>query len=217
MTLLENFGAAAFELGAGAVLASLERPKDVFSLRRGQVGAITKMLRRLEHDEVADFATPKGRDDLLWATANYLTPLRHEELIVAVGVRRGRARSAGASYRRIHRTVGTRGRVQPTPKLLRLLEAELEHDGAEVALIHNHPANPIKTVVSKTVGWRPIASTADRQLAAWFLQARLDHLLTARRPSSFKWYLVDDDRVAEFTLPPADVLLTWLSSARGSV
>lgn len=203
----------AAEIVKNAAIAALEPTKDRFRTRSGQLGAITKVLRSLGHDELREFASPKGRDDFLWATANYLAPLGHEELIVAIGSRRGQARSAGASLRRVHRTLGQRDRVTLTPKLVDLLEQNLEREGAEVVLVHNHPPNLWKTAIRATIGWRPVASTPDRALATRLLQTRLAHLLTSSRPSSLKWYLFDDGELGEFLLPPADVLLGWLQDS----
>jgi hypothetical protein len=145
MNLVEKLAAAAIDVGKAAAVAALEPRKTDFRIRSAQVGAITKTLRALGHDEVGAFASPKGRDDFLWATANYLELLDHEELIVAFGVRRGRPRAAGACLRRVHRSIGERDSVALTPRLLSLLETALRQDGAEILLIHNHPANPVKT------------------------------------------------------------------------
>lgn len=142
MGTFDRFGDAFLELGKAAAVAALEPKKNTFRVRSGQVGAVTKTLRSLAHDELRSFASPKGRDDFLWATANYLAPLEHEELIVAFGTRRGRARGAGASLRRVHRSVGVRDSVSLTANLLTLLDAELARDGAEIVLVHNHQTMP---------------------------------------------------------------------------
>jgi hypothetical protein len=197
------------ELAKLAVVSACEPLKDSFRTRPAQVAAITRTLRSLRHDEVRDFQSSKGRDDFLWATANYLEPLEHEELIVAFGSRRGTSRSAGASIRRVHRAVGTPTSVTLTPKLVGLLDEYLARDGAEIVLVHNHPSNPIKTAIRNTIGWRPIASAQDRDLALAFFRSRVGHFLTATRPSSFKWFLLDEGELAEFTLPTLDVLRTW--------
>jgi hypothetical protein len=211
MNAFERF---ATEFGKLAVVASLEPLKDSFRTRPGQLGAITRTLRNLRHDEVRDFSSPKGRDDFLWATANYLEPLDHEELIVAFGSRRGRHRSAAACLRRVHRTVGTQGSVALTLGLLQLLDEYLAREGAEVVLVHNHPSHLLKTVMRHTIGWRPIASSQDRNLAVSFWQSRVGHFLTASRPSSFKWFLLDEGELAEFPLPTLDTLLAWAALAQ---
>jgi hypothetical protein len=207
MTPLGQFFA---ELGRLAVVASCEPVKDSFSTRPGQVGAITRTLRTMGHDEVRDLSSPKGRDDFLWATANYLEPLAHEELIVALGTRRGRGRNAGASLRRLYRAIGTRSAVALTPKLVGLLEEYLAREGAEVVLMHNHPSNAIKSAIRKTIGWRPIPSAQDRELAVSLVRSRIGRLLTAERPSSLKWFLLDEGELAEFPLPTLDRLLGWM-------
>lgn len=193
-----------------AVVAALEPEKEWFTNRPAQVGAITKVLRTLRHDERKRFASPKGRDDFLWAALNYLAPLPHEELLVAIGSRRGNRRSSGAALRSVHRTVGTRASVTPTPFVRALVDAELEREGAEVILVHNHPSNVVKSALQLVVDWRPVPSDADRNLARALLGQRLEHVLTAARPSSLKWYLVDEGRLGEFFLPAADELLAWL-------
>lgn len=208
----ERLGKAVLGLGKDALVAALEPRKSTFRVRPGQVGAITKLLRGLGHDEIKSFASPKGRDSFLWAAANYLAPLPHEELIVAFGDRRGSRRTAGAALRRVHRSVGERDRVSLSANLSSLLEMELQRDGAEIVLVHNHPAHPLKSAIGAVLGWRPIASTQDRRLATAFAATRLAHTIASPRPSSFKWYLVDEGEVGEFILPPLDVLLAWLAS-----
>jgi AAA family ATP:ADP antiporter len=53
------------------------------------------------------------------------------------------------------------------------------------------------------------SSAPDRDLALAFFRSRVGHFLTATRPSSFKWFLIDEGELAEFTLPTLDVLRTW--------
>jgi hypothetical protein len=194
-------------------LALLEPEKTVFRVRSGQTGAITRTLRRLRHDEFACFQKSKGRDDFLWSVTKYLAALDHEELIVGIGSRRGRTRSAGAALRYMHRTVGDRASVPITPQLEARLEKELTRDGAEVVLVHNHPPHLVKTLIGQALPWRPLASDADRLLAQRFLMSRIGHLLAAERPSSFKWFLVDEGRLSEFCLPPLDTLRAWWRSS----
>lgn len=109
--LLSRIGGATVELARHRVVAEFEPDKDHFRTRSGQLSAITKILRVLPHDEVREFCTPKGRDDFLFATPNYLTERDdHEELVVAFGSRRGRSRNAGACLRRVHKSGGERAR-----------------------------------------------------------------------------------------------------------
>jgi hypothetical protein len=83
-----------------------------------------------------------------------------------------------------------------------------------VVLVHNHPPNVFKTVLTWAAdGWTPIASTDDRRIAQHFLQSRIGHLLTSSRPSSLKWYLVDQGRLSPFFLPAPDDLARWLEWA----
>jgi hypothetical protein len=209
-----SFSDFAAELIKNAAVASLEPKSAPLRTDPAKVAAITKTVRGLDHDELRAFARAKGRHDFLWAAAKYLAPLPHEELLVAFGSRRGASRNAGACLRQVHRTIGERDRVDFTPKLIALLDKTLEQDGAEVILIHNHPSALWKTFIGETIGWRPIASTQDRALATRLLETRLGHFFTSSRPSSLKWYLVDEGKIAEFLLPPAETLLGWLSSAK---
>lgn len=208
---MASFASAAAELLGLVALAAAEKTKRAPRTQPAKVAAITKALRTIAHDEERAFASPKGRNDFLCAAASYLAPLDHEELLVAFGTRRGRARNAGASLRSVHRTIGLRASVTPTAKLIARLEGELERDGAEVILVHNHPSNLVKTLIAASFAWIPIASTPDRALALALLRTRLFHVLTSPRPSSLKWYLVDEGQVEEFILPPPAVLLGWLA------
>jgi hypothetical protein len=112
----------------------------------------------------------------------------------------------------VHRSVGTRDSVALTPALIALLDDYLARVGGEVVLLHNHPGNLVKRFIRQTIGWRPIASVPDRDLALKFFRSRVGHFLTARRPSSFKWYLLDEGEVAQFVLPTLDTLLAWAAA-----
>jgi hypothetical protein len=79
---------------------------------------------------------------------------------------------------------------------------------AEILLIHNHTSHLVKSINGGQVDWRPMRSAADRALALRVLQPRIQHLLTVHRPSSFKWYLVDEGRVGQFLLPSFDTPLS---------
>lgn len=214
---MDEFERLLSHLARGAFEAAFDPPvKEVFRVRPRHSGAITRVLNNLAHDELRRFRSPKSRDDFLLAALRYLEPLPHEELITAVGTRRGSARNSGARLRCVHKTVGYRDRVPMTLNVATLLEAELARDGAEVLIVHNHPPRLLKSIIRHVVGWRPIPSTADRALMYWFLQSRVGHLLTSSRRSSFKWYLVDEGELGEFVLPPLDVILRWIATDRGT-
>jgi hypothetical protein len=166
----------------------------------------------VQHDEAREFNGSVGRDDFLQAARNYLKNLNHEELLVAVGSRRGNARNSGAALRRVHRTIGDRSHVAVTAKLRTLLNVELQREGAEIILIHNHPPNPLKMAIRRAIGWRPLPSDADRALAFNLFERRAQHFMTAQRPSSLKWFLVDEGRIGEFFLPPSDLVGRLLDS-----
>ena len=209
----DRFASLAIELGKAALVANLEPIKSGFRTRPPHVAAITKRLRTLGHDQVGQFATPKGRDDFLLATARYLAPLRHEELIVAIGDRTSGGRNGGARLTRVHRTVGNIDSVPLTPRLLDLIEPELQRDSAEIGLVHNHPPNLVKSFIRQAVGWRPLASAADRKLATALSCSRIGHFFRSPRPSSLKWYLVDEGELSEFFLPSFDDLLRLVNAS----
>ena len=212
---LDGLGQAAVELAKAAAVSAFEPLKTEFRVPRGQPGVITKALRRMPHDETREFSAPKAREAFLLAAYRYLTPLDHEELVVAVGSRRGRGRSAGARLVKLHRVVGSADRVALTPKLRFLLDEYLDLEGGEVVLVHNHPRHPVKSFINEHIGWRPIPSAQDRELALSFLQTRLEHCLTVGRPSSWKWYLVDESQIAEFVLPTLDALAALMQKIQG--
>jgi hypothetical protein len=211
----DHFGGMFLELAKAAAVSALEPVKDRFRVPPGQSGAITRTLRGTAHDETSEFARPKARDAFLLAAWRYLKPLHHEELLVAVGTRRGQGRSAGARLVKVHRVAGSVDRVALTPKLRFLLDEYLDREGGEVVLVHNHPRNPLKSFINELVGWRPIPSAQDRDLALSFLQDRLEHCLMAHRPSSWKWYLVDEGQIAEFVLPTLDVIAALMRKVQG--
>jgi hypothetical protein len=55
--------------------------------------------------------------------------------------------------------------------------------------------------------WKPIPSGSDRDITMALLSSRIGHLLTSAWPSSFKFYLLEEGRMAEFLLPSPDPLL----------
>jgi hypothetical protein len=214
--ILRGLGGKLLRLAAHRLVAEFEPDKDSFRVRPGHVGAITKTLSRIDHDQVKSFRTPKGRDTFLWAARRHLDPIAtHEELVVGFGMRRGPARSAAARIDFVYRAVGERTRVTVTEKLIALLETQLTKDRAEVILIHNHPVHPVHAVVRELVGdWKPLPSTSDRDIAMTLLASRVGHLLTSAWPSSFKFYLLDQGHMAEFLLPSPDPILDNLGVPR---
>jgi hypothetical protein len=211
-----RLGGKVVRLLAHRVVAGLEPDKNKFRVRRGHVGAITRTLSRIDHDEVKPFASPKNRDDFLWAACRHLDPIdTHEELLVGFGTRRAPARNAGAQIKFVYRAVGEKARVAITPRLVSLLETQLTKDRAEVVLVHNHPGHPVRSFIRNMLeDSKPLPSGSDRDIATSLLQSRVGHLLASAWPSSFKFYLLDEGRMAEFLLPSPDGLLDALGVPR---
>lgn len=182
-----------FDVGSNLLLAQLEREKNDFRIKSKQVGAITRMLRKVAHDELRPFHTPKSRDDFLYAATDYLSSLDgHEELIVGIGTRRGPSRSAGSRLTHVYRAVGDRESVRFPPRFIEVLRAQAQRVRGDLIVMHNHPRALWKTAVGDLFGtWRPVASTADRTAATRHLVSRLPQLLRSEAPSSVRWYLVD--------------------------
>ena len=209
---LKNLHGHLLRLAAHRLVAGLEPDKVRFCIRPAQVAPITRTLNKLAHDEIQAFRTPKGRDTFLWASMRHLAAIStHEELVVGFGTRRGRARSAGAKIEFVYRAIGERGSVVVTERLIGLLGTQLAKDRAEVVLIHNHPVHPARAALRELVGdWKPLPSTSDRNVAMALLTSRIGHVLTSAWPSSFKFYLLDEGRLAEFFLPSPDLFLNNL-------
>ena len=192
------------QIAKALIPVAFESTKQEFRVRPAQVSAITRQIRRLGHDATYEFPTPKARDAFLYAALRYLDPLPHEELLVAVGARRGSARAAGAALRRMHRVVGDVASVTLTQSVIDLVASAVDTPGGEIVLVHNHPSCLEKSIIRNVIGWTPIPSDQDRRLAAALLTPRLRGMLTSARPASLKWYLVDEGEMAEFLLPAID-------------
>jgi hypothetical protein len=158
-----NLGGKLLRLAAHRLVAEFEPDKNRFRVRPAHVGAITKTLATLDHDQVTPFRTPKGRDTFLRAAYKHLDPIStHEELLVGFGKRRGPSRDAGASIKFVYRAVGERRRVSITERLIGLLETQLTKDRAEVILGHYVPRHIMSVLLPFRLCGRLRASTGVR-------------------------------------------------------
>jgi hypothetical protein len=201
-SLVDQAKAAIPELAAQGLVALFEPVKMSFPGHPAKSAAVTRAIRRTEPDGVTKFRTAKGREDFLWSALSYLSPIRgHEELLMAFGRSHGRDRSSPSRLEGVWRGVGDARSVRLTPRAEGIIRERLAMDRGQVILVHNHPPNLIKTIMAKTLGWRPIASETDRETA---LLRNLSTFLrdpTTGFGTALRWYLVDEGEMSEFYLP----------------
>ncbi len=195
-------------IAAHRALAEFEPTKSKFRVRSGNVSAITKVLRSLGHDEVRLFPTPKGRTDFLWAAYNHLVKLTdHEELFVALGRRRGDGEHAPSSLEGVWRGVGGRDSVALSPQVQGMIERQILVENGEVIIVHNHPPFDVKSLYSFLFGWKPLPSSADREVALGHNLRAFFSALQNGRGGRLRWYLVDESKLAEFYLPSLERIM----------
>jgi hypothetical protein len=184
----------------------------------GQVGAITKTIRRTADDECVRFATHKGRSDFLVAVHKYLGPIAdHEELIAAFGHRLGTHSNASSRLTHLWRGLGDRRSVAFTPRLTELIYRQLDLRDGEVLLVHNHPGHAVKSILNFIGLWRPIPSSQDRNIALTLNFEALQRQLSNRSIARLRWFLVDEGRLAEFRLPSVEWLANVMRTSKYQV
>lgn len=200
------------QLLASRLLAEFDPQPDVIRYDPRQVAAISRIIRRLPESTEVRFATPKGRWDFLEAARRYLSPLGHEELLVAFGSQGGRDRRARSRLVSTWRSSGSERRVELSADLLATLETIAKTPNAEAILVHNHPPYWLRHLAANAGLWRPTASSADRDASFEF---ELKSLATWARSGSggrLRWYLVDEDDIAEFRFPSVDRIVSLAAS-----
>ena len=201
---------------AHRLLAQYEPTLNHFRVRPMNVAVIQRSLRSLAHDSFYRFPTPKARHDFLDAALRHLSPLRdHEELLVAFGKRQGLSRHAGSRLEGIWRGVGSRDHVDFTPAAQSIIDKYISTvRRGEVIVVHNHPPNDIKGLITLLAGWKPIPSTLDRKTALHYTLDALLNQLAGRSDTILRWYLVDAERLSEFFMPSLSQIVGVLGGAR---
>ena len=190
------------------ILSAFEPIKEKFVVRPGQVGAITRTIRSLEHNEIKRFASPKGRNDFLWSTTRYLEELGdHEEMLVAIGRRRGQDRTSPSMLEGVWKGIGDQHSVSFTPLITDLIGKQMGVDHGDIIVVHNHPRYDVKTLLSLFVGWRPLPSSQDREVAFRANLSAFANYLNRGQGAVFRWYLVDEGELLEFFLPSIERIL----------
>ena len=155
---------AAPQLLPHRLLLEFEPVKESFRVRPASVGATTRVLRSTPPDAVSVFASAKGRDAFLLAASRYLCSMSdHEELIVAFGRRHGPNRNSPSRLEGVRRGVGGRSQVSLTPTITAIIDRYLATPQGQVLIVHNHPPNDVKGLLSLILGWWPLPSDQDRE------------------------------------------------------
>ena len=143
-----------------------------------------------------------GRQAFLWGVANYLKGLPHEELVVGFGVAEG-TRTCISSVLKIR---GEADRVAIPPDKNAMIHDFLNQDERHTAIVvHNHPdGHPVLLLLGLVFGKEPLPSLADRNCGLDALLKRLESRMTGFAFGRILFYLVQNDRISEFSgLTPA--------------
>lgn len=202
-------GSLARTLLLNRILSECDPILPRLSYLSGQVGVITKTLRQTAHDQLASFATPKGRSDFLVAAHKHLSGIStHEELIAAFGRTLGQRLRASSRLTHVWRGVGDAQSVRFTPRLIQLINDQAMLPDGEVLLVHNHPQHALKSVLDYFGLWRPIPSSQDRNVALAYTIGSLQRQTLGGPIARVRWFLVDQGELAEFRLPSIE----WIAS-----
>lgn len=152
------------------------------------------------HDFVQAFRTPKTLDDVLWAGYRHLRELDdREELVVALGQRRGSSATAPLRFDGLWRGIGDRSTSTFTPLARSIVRRQvMDVSGGCAVVIHNHPPHDLRTLFSLFLDWTPLPSSTDRETALASDMAAWRRWFETGHDGSFKWYLVEEGRMREF-------------------
>src|SRR6266853_6173859 len=143
-----------------------------------------------------------GRQAFLWGVANYLKGLPHEELVIGFGV-------AGGTRTRIMSVIKIRGEADSVaipPDTSAVIHDFLNQDERHtVIIVHNHPdGHPVLFLLGLVFGEDPLPSLVDRNCGLDALLKRFGSRMEGFAFGRIRFYLVQNDRISEFSgLTPA--------------
>lgn len=187
-------------VGQGAVSrlsGLLENRKPIlYSERDARTGG--QFGRKLKSAAVDVLVTvPKiYRGAFLWGCANALKGLDHEQMLLGFGRREATRNSITA----IMKIRGEQHSVRPTPTAIAMITAHLAADTRNsIMLVHNHPEHFLSSSLSLLLGPEPIPSLTDRDTALSALIQRLQKLANGNHHGEIRFFLVQNDDIAEFS------------------
>ena len=200
------------ELAVQRALAEFEPTIEKVRIRPARVGWVTKALRATPHDGFALLPKSVGRENFLYAAWKHLVELDdHEELVVGLGRRHGPRSTSPSRIEGLWRGVGGRGSVSFTPLALQAIQNQAKVERGDILVVHNHPPHLLKSFLSGLFGgWKPMPSSGDRNTAFAHDLRALGALMKGQGNAGFRWYLVDEGRLAQFFMPSTERLVALL-------
>ncbi len=214
--LLERALQAAPMMIGNRIIAQFEPIPRSLSFREEHARAVRNAIDSVGHDGFATFSTPIGRNAFLVGTFDHLEAVEdREELIVGLGKRRGSSDESPTLLYGLWRGIGDRDEVGMTPLLRDTISKQAAAlDRSEVIFVHNHPAHDVKSLIRFLFGWTPLASSSDRDTALRMnTMAALKSMVGLS--NHYRFYLVDEGRLARFWLPPLEWFLVALQKLGG--
>lgn len=196
--LLEELFGIAGRAIVSRVTGALEGRRRILLSERdrrsgGQFGRKLKTAPENAHLVVS---TTVYRSAFLWACANAVKGQDHEVMILGFGRTSG-TRNTITSFMKI---AGGKHEVSLTPGASSTIVAHLAADNRNsVILVHNHPDHVLSAALKLFLGPEPLPSLTDRDTALSSLLARLREQMQGNRWGSIRFFLVEDDDVAEFS------------------
>lgn len=136
-----------------------------------------------------------------------------EYLITAYGKRKGGKRACPAQFTGVHITHGGYDRVQFSRQNRDYLQKYINNvKDAEVIICHNHPQNILSDLLSNIIDWSPLPSNTDRETTYQFQYNALLRWISTGILQNLRFYLVEDGRLREILLPPADRIIAILNN-----
>ncbi len=188
--------------------------KFIPGVRIGQARYISTKLKNSSDDTFFQFPNKYGRHTTLTGICLFLEKDHTKEyLITAYGKRKGDKKTSPAQFIGMHISHGSSSQVQFSPQNTSYLQKYINNvKGAEVLICHNHPQNIVTALLSKLIDWSPLPSNTDRETTFQFRYKAFCHWLSTGILSNFRFYLVEDGRLREISLPPATRILAMLNS-----
>jgi hypothetical protein len=212
--LLERLLAFAPDLVLHRTLAQFESAPFALRHRPENAARVTRAIGATSADAFARFKPAVGRNDFLVAALRHLSEIQeHEELLIAMGRRRGTDAAAPSALEGMWRGRGTRGQVGLAPEARDLIDKQVGVvPNAEMIFVHNHPRHDLKSLLAFLVGWKPLPSSRDRDTALAF-NVRAALSTVSGVPSAFRFYIVDEGELSEFFLPSVETFVGLFEKA----
>jgi hypothetical protein len=173
-----------------------ERSPIIYSQRdRRRGGQFGRRLSNLPEDETTTVPTIH-RNAFLWGSANFLSKLPNEMILLAFG----RKEAARNSVETILKIPGNEHNVVMLPEDISAIHAHLNAaPNNSVLVVHNHPEHIISTLLAFLVGEDPLPSLKDRNTALRFFYNRILAGVERTSIANIRFFLVQNDDVIEFS------------------